>query len=86
MSWSDSHQYLLLGLLDWVCEHPDHTQALLRLGLKGGNGALRKTAAEVGAAMKRTDVLEKVAQVDLDTKVRIRAEKLLQDLKLDELF
>ena len=59
---------------------------LLRLGLDGRTGAVRKTAAELAAAMKRTEVLEDIAQRDPDGKVKKRAEKLLQDLKLDELF
>ena len=83
-----THVYLLLGLLDWGITHPGHARAedLLRLGLDGRTGAVRKTAADLAAAMKRTDVLEDIARRDPDKGVKKRAEKLLQDLKLDELF
>lgn len=82
------HLYLLLGLLDWAIKHPRHAHAddLLHLGVDGKTGPVRKTAAELATAMKRTDVLEKLARLDPDRAVRKRAEKLLLDLKVNELF
>lgn len=72
-------RYRTLGLLDWMHGNPGHAQAgvVLELGLGGADGPLRKAAAELAAAMGRTDVLEDLARHDPDKGVRARAKKLL---------
>ena len=85
---SDAGRYRLLGLLDWMCEHAEHQQAddVLRLGLAGRDGATRKPAAALAAALREADVLEGLIRTDPDKGVRKRAQKLLEDLELDALF
>lgn len=85
---SDAGRYRLLGLLDWMCAHPDHPHAgaVLDLGLKGKDGAMRKPAAALAAAMGKTDVLKALARGDPDKGVRKRAQKLLEDIAVDKLF
>lgn len=85
---SDAGRYRLLGLLDWMCAHPEHPHAgdVLDLGLDGKDGAVRKPAAVLAAAMGKTDVLEALVRRDPDKGVRKRAQKLLDELALDELF
>lgn len=76
---NDAGRYRLLGLMDWMRGHPHHPRAdaMLEFGLNGRDGALRKAATELAAAMRRTDVLDSLARLDPDKGVRKRAEKLL---------
>lgn len=85
---SDAGRYRLLGLLDWMCAHPQQPQAnaVLALGLEGKDGAVRKPAAALAAAMGQRSVLEELVRQDPDKGMRKRAQKLLDDLALDELF
>jgi len=71
-----------------MCSHPDHPHAgaVLDLGLEGKDGAVRKPAAALAAAMGKADVLEGLIRGDPDKGVRKRAQKLLDDLALDKLF
>lgn len=85
---SDAGRYRLLGLLDWMCAHPDQPQAttVLDFGLDGKDGAVRKPAAVLAAALHKTDVIEELVRRDPDKGVRKKAQKLLDDLALDKVF
>jgi hypothetical protein len=82
---SSTGHYQLLGLMDWMCAHPEHPRAEdgLQLGLDGRDGMKRKAAVDLSAAMGRSDTLERFVRDDPDKSVRIRAQKLLDDLRLD---
>jgi hypothetical protein len=85
---SDAGRYRLLGLLDWMCAHPEQPEAgtVLALGIEGRDGAVRKAAAALAAAMGETEVVEKLVRCDPDKGVMKRAQKLLDALAVDKLF
>lgn len=72
-------RYRLLGLADWSRDHASQPAAATVLArcLDGRDGAVRKAAADLAAALEDTAVLAELAATDPDASVRRRAAKLL---------
>jgi len=79
-SRTDRDRFVLLGLVDWVADHPEHPgmARVLEEALAGNSGAVRKAGAELAARVGRTDCLERMATDDPDAGVRKRARALLR--------
>ena len=69
----------LLGLLDWMVEHPEHAGACEALdrAVEASHAAVRNAGADLALAMGRDHVLATLADRDPNGSVRRRAEKLL---------
>jgi hypothetical protein len=75
-----ANEFILLGLMDWMTNSPKHLHAriVLKEGLDGKTGAMRKTAAELAFAMGDLETLESMSSEDPDLSVRRKANLLLQ--------
>ena len=71
----------LLGVLDWMVEHPEHAGACEALdrAVEASHAAVRNAGADLALAMGRDHVLATLADRDPNGSVRRRAEKLLRN-------